>query len=125
MNQRSRIFLSSCAALLLLAILSPEATGDAIVVSKAMEASTIAEIFIAGDSIRLELEIGIRDLAAFRNLMPDDIYVKMGYDPEPFHVRIERFFNEDLTIRPGQERPITGRITKIEPRMRIIRDTAS
>jgi hypothetical protein len=125
MHYKSRIFLSSCAVLLALATLAPPASGDAIIVSKAMEASTIAEIFIADDSIRVELEIGIRDLAAFRNLMPDDIYVKMGYDPEPFSDRLGRFFTEDLTIRAGQGKPITGRITMIEPRTRIVRDIST
>ena len=36
------------------------AFADAIVVSKAMDASTIAEIFIEEDAIRVELEIGVR-----------------------------------------------------------------
>ncbi len=122
MYHMSRIIQFFCAVLLILALTSTPVSGDAIVVSRAMEASTIAEIFINEDSIRVELEIGIRDLAAFRNLMPDEIYVKMGYEPEPFRERIELFFTEDLTIRARQGDPIVGRITRIEPRARIMRD---
>ena len=125
MHHMSRIIRFFCISMVVLAVAAPPAAGDAIVVSKAMEASTIAEIFIGEDSITVELEIGVRDLAAFRNLMPDDIYVKMGYDPEPFRVRIDRFFTEDLTIRAGQGKPITGRVTMIEPRTRIMRDIST
>ena len=50
-----------------------EASGvmaDAIVVTRAMKASTIAEIFIEEHTIRVELEIGIIDVPAFHNIMP-------------------------------------------------------
>jgi hypothetical protein len=62
----------------------PGARADAIIITKAMTASTIAEIFIDESSIRVELEIGGRDLPGFRNLMPDGVYARMGYEPEPF-----------------------------------------
>ena len=52
---------------------------DAIVRTQAMFASTIAEYYVEEDRIRLELEIGAADLEAFRNLLPDEIYQKLGH----------------------------------------------
>ena len=125
MRRSSMAFSVLITAITTLGISTQRAAADAIVVSRAMEASTIAEIFIEDDSLRMELEIGIGDLAAFRNLLPDDIYSKMGYDPEPLSARIRRFFAGDLTIRPGRSDPLSGRITTIEPRARIIRDSVT
>lgn len=98
------------------------AKADAIVVTQAMTASTIAEIFIDEEAIRVELEIGGRDLPAFRNLMPDGVYQRMGYDPEPFADRLARFFSEDLFFRLDGGPPIPGRILEMEPRKRVKRD---
>jgi len=95
---------------------------DAIVVTKAMTASTIAEIFISEGSIRVELEIGGPDLNGFRNLMPDGVYERMGFEPEPFVDRVARFFGEDLVFRPDGGPPTPGRILEMEPRKRVQRD---
>ena len=66
-------------ATLLLAGATP-AAADAIVITQAMKASTIAEIFVEESSIRVEIEIGGRDLPAFHNLMPDSVNERMGFD---------------------------------------------
>ena len=115
----------SIAALVLFvaAILAPSMVlADAIVVTKAMTASTIAEIFISEDAIRVELEIGGPDLKGFRNLMPDGVYERMGFEPEPFVDRLVRFFGEDLVFRLDDGPPIPGRILEMEPRKRVVRD---
>ena len=49
------------------------ALADAIVVTKAMTASTVVEVFIEESEIRVEMEIGVADLLAFHNLLPDEI----------------------------------------------------
>ncbi|MCZ6834841.1 MAG: hypothetical protein O7G85_03625, partial [Planctomycetota bacterium] len=69
--------------LALLLFVSTVVVADAIVVTRAMAASTIAEIFIEESSVRVEVAIGPQDLAAFRNLMPDGLYERMGYPPKP------------------------------------------
>ena len=98
------------------------ARADAIVVTKAMTASTIAEVFITEGAIRVELEIGGVDLKGFRNLMPDTVYQRMGYESEPFRDRAGRFFGEDLVFRLDDGPPIPGRIVEMEPRKRVVRD---
>ena len=58
------------AALVALLLSTSSAIADAIVRTQAMSASTIAEIYVEDEFIRLELEIGLNDLEAFRTLLP-------------------------------------------------------
>ncbi len=98
------------------------AQADAIIVNKAMTASTIAEVYIEDGVIRLELEIGVQDLNAFRNLLPDDLYARLGHAAQPFPERARRFFVEDWIVRADGGEPLVGRIESMEPGRRIIRD---
>jgi hypothetical protein len=95
---------------------------DAIVVTQAMTASTIAEIFIEEGVARVELEIGGQDLPAFHNLMPDAVNERLGFEPEPLAERLPRFFREDLIVRADGGRAAPGRVTQIGPRRRLGRD---
>ena len=97
------------------------AQADAIVVSQAMFASTIAEYFVEEDHVRVELEIGAADVNAFRNLMPDKVYRDMGFGAEPFAQRIADFFNRDLAIYVD-DTPLAGAILDIGPETRVVRD---
>lgn len=105
-----------------LLLLPTAGDGDAIVITQAMKASTVAEVFIGEGTIRVELEIGGRDLPGFRNLMPDGVYERMGFGPEPFAGRLARFFSEDLVFRVDEGPPLAGRILEMEPRKRVVRD---
>ncbi len=95
---------------------------DAIVVTKAMTASTIAEIYIEGDAIRVELEIGVPDLEGFRDLLPDSIYEKLGHEPKSLANRLVLFFREDLVFRADGGAPLAGRVEAMEGRRRVPRD---
>jgi hypothetical protein len=106
----------------LLFALPAAAPGDAIVRTQAMLASTIAEFFIEEDRIRVELEIGLGDLAVFRNLLPDEIYEGMGNPPHPLQERIPLFFQNDLAIIADDGSALEGQIVEIGPRARIRRD---
>jgi hypothetical protein len=118
-KSRAIVMLAGVAGLLV----APErARCDAIMVTRAMTATTIAEIFIADDSIRVELEIGVADLAGFRNLMPDQIYERLGYEPESFVTRLGRFLGEDWTITLSDGTLLAGRVAALEARPRVVRD---
>jgi hypothetical protein len=95
---------------------------DAIVVTKAMTASTVVEISIEETEIVVEMEIGVPDLMAFHNLLPDEMRVQMGLEPVPLGERPARFFREDFVIRSDGGPPLPGRVTDIEPRRRVPRD---
>jgi len=98
------------------------AAADAIVISRAMLASTVAEVFVEESAVRVELEIGLSDLPAFRNLVPDAVYGRLGYEPEPLSQRLPRFFREDFAIRVDGGTPLAGRVLEIAPRPRVRRD---
>ena len=112
----------SIVSLLFMLVASPVATfADALLVSQAMFASTIAEYFVEKDHIRVELEIGVSDLDAFRNLLPDAIFQKLGYEPETVSERLKLFFGRDFAIYSNGA-PLKGRIAKMGPETRIKRD---
>jgi hypothetical protein len=95
---------------------------DALVTTKAMTASTIAEVFVEDDEVRLELEIGVSDLAAFPGLLPDPLYERLGHEPQPLAQRLPRFFSQDFVIRPDGRTPLVGRIEEMRARPRVQRD---
>jgi hypothetical protein len=108
--------------LTLLALLAARAGADAIVWSRAMLAPTIAEYYVEPGRLRVDLEIGVEDLDAFRNLMPDEIYERLGHPPEPFAERLGRFYANDFAIAPEGGEPLRGRILEMGPRERARRD---
>lgn len=89
-----------------------------------MFASTIAEFFVQPGEVRVELEIGLRDLPAFSNLMPDEIYQRMGNEPRPFGDRLQEFFANDLVISIDGG-ALTGKLLEIGPQARVRRDSVT
>ena len=107
----------------LLVFLAPTVVwADAVIRTQAMLASTIAEVFVREGRIDVELEIAARDLPAFRNLLPDDVYERLGHDPEPLAARLARFITEDLAFLDDEGDPLRGRLIEIAPRTRVRRD---
>ena len=95
---------------------------DALVITRAMLASTIAEIWVEQDSVVVEFEIGPGDIEAFRNLLPDELFARLGYAPEPWIDRLLMFVREDFTVRADDGPPSPGRLRALEVRERIQRD---
>jgi hypothetical protein len=109
-------------ALMLPVLLLPAtAAADALIRTQAMLATTIAEYFVEADRVRVELEIGMGDIETFANLLPDDPYRALGREPKPFAERLARFFEHDLTVAADGKR-LPGRLTHVEPRVRLRRD---
>lgn len=101
---------------------STSARADAIPSSRAAQASTIAEVFVDRDGVRVELEIGSGDVGAFRNLMPHSIYERFADDGRPADERVAAFFAEQLVVAPADGEPMRGGIVDIGPRKRVVRD---
>ena len=112
-------------AIFLLLISSGPVFADALMRSDAMFASTIAEIFIDETEIKVEFEVGLNDLTAFENLVPDEIYTEMGNEPIPLENRINKFFTEDFLLVADGGEPLLGRIVSMGPEERILRDSVS
>ncbi|MBW2229866.1 MAG: hypothetical protein JRH17_05730 [Deltaproteobacteria bacterium] len=107
----------------LLVVLSPiRADSDALVVSRAMFADTIAEYFVEEDGVRVDLEIGSENLESFRNLLPDDLYERLGHDPLPMSERMLQFFQRELALVADGGDPLPGRLLALEPGRRVERD---
>ena len=106
-----------------LALLLPAAAvADAIIRTQAMLATTIVEYFVEDQRVYVELEIGLADVEAFRNLLPDDIYERLGNPPLPLPERLPLFFREDLVIAGDTGEPLEGRLLSIGPQPRLRRD---
>ena len=115
------MILSKRCCLTLLVLLPVGLFADVMVISRAMKATTIAEVFIENDKVRVEVEIGVGDIPAFRNILPDSIYEKMGNAPSPLVRRLELFFREDFVIE-ADGKPLRGGVRTMEPRKRLQRD---
>ena len=100
----------------------PQALGDAIVVTRAGAASTIAELFVESDGMRVEIEVGAGDLEAFANLFPDEVYEAIGLEPGDASGRIHPFFAEDWVTRFDGSPPVPGRVVRVRPGKRLARD---
>ncbi len=100
------------------------ASADAIVMTRAMTASTILEAFVEESVVRLEVEIGGADLPAFINLLPDEIYDRLDLPPVSWEERLRRFFTQDLVLT-ADGAPLPGRLVSAEPRARVVRDEIS
>jgi hypothetical protein len=97
------------------------AWSDAIIRSQAMFATTIAEIYIEDEFVRLELAIGLENLTAFKNLLPDELYQQMNFGDIPFPDRLQNFLgNEFVIIADGES--LAGRLTRIGPSEKVRRD---
>jgi len=116
-----RWILAAATVILTNALAVSTARGDALVVTQAMKASTIAEIFVEEGAVRVEFEIGARDVQAFRNAMPDAVYERMTGEVVPLAERWRRFLSEDFIVR-ADGKPLSAVLTKIEARRRIRRD---
>jgi hypothetical protein len=108
-------------AVLVLILFCRTLSADAIVVSQAMFANTIAEYMVEEGHVRVELEIGASDVDSFRNLMPDSLYEKLGHAPRPLAERVEEFFQRDLVIQADGEL-LAGGVLRMGPETRVQRD---
>jgi hypothetical protein len=98
------------------------AYADAVILTQAMTASTIAELFVEKERVVVEFEIGISDLPAFELLLPDEIYERLGNPPRPWAERLDDFFADAFPIAVPGSPPLRGHIVEIQPRPRLRRD---
>ena len=121
-NLRTIRTVALLAATTLCALPAPTVSADALVVTKAMTASTVVEISIETTEILVEMEIGVPDLLAFQNLLPDEMRAQMGLEAAPLEQRLATFFSEDFVIRADGGPPLSGRVADVRPRRRVPRD---
>jgi hypothetical protein len=104
-----------------LAAMNQRADADALVVTRAMQASTIVEIFIEREQIRVEIEVGAGDVESFANVLPDELYEKITGRAQPLKERLRVFFDSDWQIR-ADGKSLVGQLDRIVPAKRVVRD---
>jgi len=101
----------------------PSVSADAIIRSEAMFASTIVEMSADEAGLTIDLEIGLNDLNAFRNLLPDGIYTELGFQPEPLAERLRHFSAQDFVVGVDGGERLQARIVAMGPEERVRRDS--
>ncbi len=110
------------AAATLACVVIPQALGDAIVVTRAGAASTIAELFVESDGMRVEIEIDGRGLKAFSNLLPVEVYEAIGVELGDASERLREFFEQNWVTRFDGSPPVPGRVVSMRSGKRLARD---
>ncbi len=110
--------------LVCLLVIHGSATGDAVITVRAMKATTIMEVFVERSTVRVEIEMGLRDAPAFVNLLPAEIYDRMDLPPVSAEERLHLFFTRDMVIE-ADGTPLIGRLVSAVPRARVVRDKIS
>lgn len=116
------IRLPTAALITLLSLCPSQAVhADALVTTQAMKASTIAEIFVTDQGVRLEIEAGGPDIEVFRNLLPDQVLEKLTDQFPSSQQRHQQFVQQDWPFY-ADEAKLTGAVDSIELAKRIARD---
>lgn len=98
-----------------------QVSADAIVRNQSMFAATIAEFYVEDTQVRVNFEVGYKDIASFQNLLPDELYQKMGFGNKPLKERVEQFFLQDFSLH-ADGKPLDGYVKDMKLRDRIKRD---
>jgi hypothetical protein len=94
------------------------ARADWVNLTGAQSAPNIAEIYVEDDHVRLVLEIYVRDLDKFIDLLPDDFLKQGGIVPPPIQERLKRFSEDGFQFLTDDKSRLYAQLKRVEPRMR-------
>lgn len=97
-------------------------SADALMVNKAMQASSIAEFFIDKEGVTVELEINASSIDTFKELLPDSVYQEMGFGDASHDERLQWFFTQTLFLMDPEQKKLRGQLIAIGPSKRVLRD---
>ncbi|NHZ69742.1 MAG: hypothetical protein GWP20_00720 [Thermotogales bacterium] len=110
------------AVLLLAVFLLPlDSHADWINLTGAETAPNIAEITVLDDRVKLVLEIYVRDLETFEELIPDDWVKDSAPERPPLETRMQHFADRTFQVVTGSGEKLPARFDLVEPRMRVDR----
>ena len=109
---------------LLLVLFYTGARADWINLTGAQSAPNIAEIHVNDDHVRLVLEVYIKDLDKFVDLLPDDFLKQAGIDPPPIRERMKRFSKDGFQFVADGKKRLQAELQLVEPRLRKDRPNA-
>ena len=96
----------------------PSTRADWINLSGAQSAPNIAEIHVNDDHVRVVLEIYVRDMDKFVDLLPDAWLREAGEEPPPIEERMQRFSAETFQIVADDDTRLLAERKLVEPRTR-------
>ena len=115
-----RIFLRcvQSAILVFFSFLPLAAQADWINLTGAENAPNIAEIYINDDHIAIQLEVYIKDLMVFEELIPEDLFSQSIPGRPDLQTRLEYFSNNTFQVvtETGENLPV--KLNLVEPRLR-------
>ena len=125
MNQIISNRIALCLALFLTIglIASPPAKADWINLTGAETAPTIAEIYVLDDHVKVVLEVYIRDLTIFDDLVPDDWVKTPTSQREPIQKRLQHFSSHILQFVTETGERLQAQLQLVEPRERTDRQS--
>ncbi|MCJ8318352.1 MAG: hypothetical protein MJK12_01875 [Colwellia sp.] len=103
-------------------IFSSSALADAVVINKSMQATTIAQYYIDDSGVKLNLEIEVSSIEPFKNLLPDELYKKMGYGEMAWADRLGLLFTKQLALKDEHLQLLSAKLTSLDTAKRILRD---
>ena len=94
----------------------PHARTDWINLNGAETAPTIAEIYVLDDHVKVVLEIYIRDLPTFDDLVPDDWVKTPTSQREPIQKRLQHFSAHTFQLVTDTGERLQAQLELVEPR---------
>ena len=107
--------------MLAVVLLPLESRADWINLTGAETAPNIAEIYVLEDRVKLALEVFVRDLEMFEELIPDD-WLKDNITARPsLEARMQHFADRTFQVVTESGEKLPARLELVEPRMRVDR----
>lgn len=100
------------------AVLANRSQADALIVTRAMKASTIAEIFVEDDVVRLEIEVGIAD---WKTILPDDLADRLSNDVLSLRQKLAEHVKLEWSL-VADDQQLVGEIIGVDVGKRVVRD---
>lgn len=71
--------------------------------------------------VRIQIEIGVQDIAAFANLLPNELDEKVTGEAQPLEERLRTFLESEWQIRADGQ-ALAGQLEQLVPAKRVVRD---
>jgi hypothetical protein len=107
--------------LLAVLLFARESQADWINLTGAETAPNIAEIYVLDDRVKLVLEIYVRDIETFEELVPDDWLKEGASERPPLEERLQQFATQTFQVVTDAGERLPARLDLVEPRMRVDR----
>jgi len=117
----SRIILSPFGFILpglIILLVALPVRADWINLTGAQNAPNIAEIYVNDDHVKLILEISVGDIGTFKDLLPEELFLKKGLKVPPPAERLQHFASTTFQFITESGKRLPARLKLIEPRAR-------